>query len=188
VTEATVRDLDCPVMLSGVLEGGLLAMLVHATAARHVLEIGTFSGYSALAMAAALPAGGRITTCELDERHAAAARRHFAAGEAGRLIDLRVGPAAETIAGLPGPFDLVFIDADKSSYVAYYEAVLPKLSPQGLIVVDNTLWGGAVADPADESETTTTIRAFNDHVAADPRTLQVVLPVGDGMTLIRPAP
>ncbi len=184
VTEATHRELEAPQMLSGVLDGGLLMALVHALRASLVLEIGTFSGYSALAMASALSEGGRIVTCEIDEKAAAMARRHFAASPLGDRIDLRLGPAIDTVAALEGPFDLVFIDADKTGYLEYYEAVLPKLAPHGLIAVDNTLWGGRVLDPAEDSESTQAIRTFNDHVLADERTDCVLLPVGDGMTVI----
>jgi caffeoyl-CoA O-methyltransferase len=184
VTETTHRELDRPQMLSGVLDGGLLTALVHAMRPGLVLEIGTFSGYSALAMASALPPGGRVVTCEIDERAAAIARRHFDASPLGERIELRVGPAGDTLLELDGPFELVFIDADKTGYLDYYEAALPKLAPHGLIAVDNTLWGGRVLDPAEESESTQAIRRFNDHVFADERTHCVMLPVGDGMTLI----
>ena len=184
VTETTHRELERPRMLSGVLDGGLLMALVHATQARLVLEIGTFSGYSSLAMASVLPEGGRIVTCEIDEKAAAVARRHFAASPDGERIELRIGPAMQTVDALEGPFDLVFIDADKPGYVGYYEAVLPKLAPNGVIAVDNTLWGGRVLDPSEDSESTRAIREFNDRVQADERTHCVLLPVGDGMTLI----
>jgi caffeoyl-CoA O-methyltransferase len=189
VTETTHRELEMPQMLSGVLDGGLLMALVHATRASLVLEIGTFSGYSSLAMASALPPEGRIVTCEIDERAAEMARRHFAASPLGERIELRLGPAIEAVKTLEGPFDLVFIDADKTGYLDYYEAALPKLAPHGLIVVDNTLWGGRVLDPAEDSDATRAIRRFNDHVLADERTDCVLLPVGDGMTVIwrRPA-
>ena len=181
-TRATLRS---PQMLTGALEGRLLEFLVYATAPRRVLEIGTYSGYSALSMAAALPRDGRIDTCEVDERHAEVARRYVEqAGESGR-ITVHLGPALETIEGLEGEFDLVFIDADKENYVNYYEAVLPRLSERGLIVADNTLWSGRVLDESDESGGTRAIRAFNDHVHGDPRVMCVVLTVRDGVTLIR---
>jgi caffeoyl-CoA O-methyltransferase len=181
---ATDRELGRAYMLSGVLEAGVLTMLVRATRARHVLEIGTLSGVSALAMAAALEPGGRITTCELDADAAALAQQHFDASPFGERVELRLGPALDTIAALPGPFDVVFIDADKGGYIGYYEAVLPKLASHGVIAVDDTLWGGGPADPADVSERTLLMRAFNEHVAADPRAQCVLLPVGDGFTLI----
>jgi caffeoyl-CoA O-methyltransferase len=186
LAEATRVSLGMPIMLSGPVEGRLLETLVWAAAPRLVLEIGTFSGYSALSMVRALPPGGRIVTCELDDEHADFAERHIrAAGEEGR-IEVRRGRALETIAALDGPFDLVFVDADKTGYIAYYEAVLPKLAERGLIVVDNTLRGGEVADGR-PGERARTLAAFNDHVAADTRTVQVVLTIRDGVTLIRRA-
>jgi len=184
VTETTHRELESPQMLSGILDGGLLCALVHATCAQIVLEIGTFSGYSSLAMASALPTGGRIVTCEIDEKNAAVARRHFESSPLGERIELRVGPAMDTISQLEGPLDVVFIDADKTGYLGYYEAVLPKLAPNGVIAVDNTLWGGRVLDPAEDSDNTVALREFNDHVLGDERTECVLLPVGDGMTVI----
>src|SRR5687768_11289027 len=132
-------------MLTGEIEGRFLEFLVFLAQPRVVLEIGTYSGYSALSMAAALPAGARLITCELDPERAAFAGRHIADAGFGDRIEIREGPALDTIAGLDGPFDVVFIDADKPSYRDYYEATLPKLSPRGLIVVDNVLWSGRVA-------------------------------------------
>lgn len=184
LAEETARTLDAPGMMVGPVEGRFLHLLVLATGARRVLEIGTFSGYSALSMAAGLPPGGRLVTCEIDERHAEVARRAVAASPWAAQVDVRVGPALDTLATLDGPFDLVFVDADKANYVAYYEAVLPKLAAGGLLVVDNTLWSGRVLDPADTTEDTVAIRAFNDHVRADPRVVCVQLPVRDGVTLV----
>jgi caffeoyl-CoA O-methyltransferase len=150
-----------------------------------VLEIGTFSGYSALSMASALPPGGRIVTCEVDPRAAEMARRHFQASPWADRIELREGPALATIAELRGRFDLVFIDADKVEYRDYYEAVLPLLSDRGVIAVDNVLWSGRVLDPDDERDDTRAIAAFNDHVATDRRVVAVMLTIRDGLTLIR---
>ena len=181
-TRATLSD---PQMMVGPLEGRFLEMLVHLSGACRVLEIGTFSGYSALSMAPALPAGGRIVTCEVDPEIAAVARRHFENSPWGDRIELRVGPALETIATLEGPFDLVFVDAEKTEYRDYYEAVLPLLSERGVIAVDNVLWSGRVLDPADDSHSTRAIRAFNDHVAADERVVAGMVTVRDGVTLIR---
>jgi len=187
LAEDTHAELECPRMLTGAVEGRFLEMLVHASGARLVLELGTYSGYSALSMAQALPADGRIVSCEISEEHAAFARERIeAAGESGR-IEVRVGPALETIASLGGPFDLVFIDADKESYAAYYEAVLPKLADRGLIAVDNVLWSGRVADPANDEQTTRILREFNDMVRADERVVSVMLTVRDGITLLRRA-
>ena len=181
----TREALSSPQMLTGPIEGTFLATLVFATGARRVLELGTYSGYSALSMAAALPEGGRIVTCEVSEEHAAFAQRHFDASPHGGRIELRLGPALESIAALDGDFDLVFIDADKPSYRDYYEAVLPRLSERGLIVVDNTLWSARVLDPGDDDASGHALVAFNDAVVADPRVTCVVLTVRDGITLIR---
>jgi len=154
-----------------------------------VLEIGTYSGYSALSMAQTLPQDGHIITCELDEERADVAERHIAAAGLADSVEVRRGPALETVNTLDGPFDLVFIDADKGGYLDYYEAVLPKLSDRGLIVVDNVLWSGRVAeDPSDDDEDSTrALRVFNDHVAADERVVNVMLSVRDGVTLVRRA-
>ncbi|MGO8873910.1 MAG: O-methyltransferase [Acidimicrobiales bacterium] len=176
-----------PGMMVGRLEGRFLELLTFALGAQSVLEIGTFGGYSALSMAAGLAPGGRITTCEISDEHAAFARRHIAASPHADRIEVVVGPAIETIAGLPGPFDLVFIDADKAAYPDYFEVVLPKLSPRGLIAADNTLWHGQILDPSDTSGDTVALRAFNDALAVDPRVVVVQTTVRDGVTLIRRA-
>jgi caffeoyl-CoA O-methyltransferase len=183
--EATYASADTPEMIAGPVLGRLLRFLTAMVAPRLVVEIGTFTGYSALAMAGGLPAGGRIVTCELSEERAAFARSWFDRSPYGERIDLRVGPALPTLGALAGPFDLVFIDADKEGYTDYYEAVVPKLAPGGLIVVDNTLRGGDVADPDDDGGRG--MAAFNAHVHSDPRTENVLLTVRDGVTLVRGA-
>jgi caffeoyl-CoA O-methyltransferase len=172
-------------MMVGLLEGRFLETLVWLSGARRILEIGTFTGYSALSMAAALPADGRLTTCEVDAERAEVARRHFDDSPWSDRIELLLGPALDTLAGVDGPFDFVFIDADKRNYANYYDAVLPKLAPRGLIAVDNVLWSGRVLDPADEGEDTVAMRAFNDKVLADDRVTCVMVTVRDGVTLIR---
>ena len=172
-------------MLTGTVEGRLLEALVWAAQPQLVLELGTYSGYSALAMAAALPPGGRIVTCELSDEHADFAQRHIDASPYADRIEVRRGPALESVAALEGPFDLVFIDADKVNYVNYYEAVVPKLAERGLIAADNTLWSGRVAEDEDESEATDAMRTFNDRVRDDDRVVAVMLSVRDGITLIR---
>jgi caffeoyl-CoA O-methyltransferase len=187
LAEETRATLPLPQMLTGTVEGRLIEMLVWASQARRVLEIGTYSGYSALSMAAALPAGGHIDTCEIDEQHAAVARRYIEQSPHADRITVHVGPALETIERLEGDFDFVFIDADKENYVNYYETVLPRLAERGLIAADNTLWSGRVLDRSDESEATRAIKAFNEHVRADRRVVSVMLTVRDGVTLIRPA-
>ncbi|MGI8513140.1 MAG: O-methyltransferase [Solirubrobacteraceae bacterium] len=181
----TRETLPAPQMLTGTVEGRFLELLVWAARPRLVLELGTFSGYSALSMAPALPEGGRIVTCEVSDVHADVAQRHIDQSPHAASIEIRRGPALETIADLDGPFDLVFIDADKPGYVAYYDAVLPKLGERGLILADNTLWSGRVADPSDTDERTEGMRAFNEHVRADTRVVSVMLSVRDGITLIR---
>jgi caffeoyl-CoA O-methyltransferase len=185
----TRETLRSPQMLTGDIEGRFLEFLVFLARPRLVLEIGTYSGYGALSMAGALPPDGRIITCELLDEHADVAERHIAAAGMADRIDVRRGPASATIATLEGPFDLVFIDADKEGYLDYYEAVLPKLSSDGLIVVDNVLWSGRVAAPPsdDDEESTAALRVFNDHVAADERVVNVTLTVRDGVMLVRRA-
>lgn len=185
LAEETRSSTDLPAMMVGPLEGHFLAMLVFAVRPRSVLEIGTFTGYSALAMAEALPPDGRIVTCELSDLHADIAERHIKASPWADRIDLRRGPALDTIEGLPGPFDLVFIDADKTGYSAYFDAVVDKLAPHGLLVVDNVLQFGGVANPLDTTPDVVALREFNAKVLADPRVEQVVLTVREGVTLVR---
>jgi len=189
LAEETRETLECPQMLTGEVEGRMLEFLVFLARPNIVLEIGTYSGYSALSMAQTLPADGHIITCELDDERADVAERHIAGAGFADRVKVRRGPALDTVAALDGPFDLVFIDADKAGYHDYYEAVLPKLSARGLIVVDNVLWSGRVAqEPSDEDEDSTrALRAFNDHVAADERVANVMLTVRDGVTLVRRA-
>jgi predicted O-methyltransferase YrrM len=179
LTAETEATMEWPGMLTGPVAGRLLELLVWSAQPRRVLEIGTFTGHSALAMAAALPEDGRIDCCELDPERAAFAQRYFDRSPDGGKITLHVGPALETIGRLEGSFGFVFIDADKEGYVDYYEAVLPRLTEHGLIVADNTLADGRVLDGS------AAVAAFNEHVAADPRSEQVLLSVRDGMTLIR---
>ena len=185
LAEETRATLNAPQMLTGTVEGRFLEALVWTARPHLVLELGTYSGYSALAMAAALPPGGRIFTCEVSDEHADFAQRHIDASPYADRIDLRRGPALDTVAALDGPFDLVFIDADKPNYVNYYDAVLPKLSDRGLIAADNTLWSGKVAGDEDQSDATVALRAFNDRVRDDERVVCVMLSVRDGITLIR---
>ena len=175
---------ESPQMMVGRIEGNFLALLVRTLRARRVLELGTFTGYSSIAMARALPADGRLITCDVNEETTEIARRY--AQEAGVVdrIDYRLGPALETVGGLDGEFDLVFIDADKVNYVNYYEATLPLLAASGLMVVDNTLWSGRVADPQEDDESVRAIRELNDHVRDDPRVDNVLLTVRDGMNLV----
>jgi caffeoyl-CoA O-methyltransferase len=180
----TREQTTAPQMMVGLLEGRFLGVLVRTLRARRVLELGTFTGYSSISMALALPPGGRVITCDVDEETMAIARRYAEEAGVADRIDFRLGPGLETIAGLDGPFELVFIDADKENYVNYYEATLPLLADSGLMVVDNTLWSGRVADPGEEDENTRAIRALNDRVRDDPRVENVLLTVRDGMNLV----
>ena len=156
----TAANTASPGMMSGLVEARLLEMLVVATGARHVLEVGTFTGVGTLTMAAALADGGRVTTLERDEAMAAVARRHFAESPYGERIELIVGDAVQTIAQLDGPFDLVYIDAAKVQYPDYYEGVLPKLAPRGVIVADNLFRAGATLDPSHTDANTEGMRTF----------------------------
>jgi caffeoyl-CoA O-methyltransferase len=184
VAAVTRERTQAPQMRSGLVEARLLEALVVAAGATRVLEIGTFTGYGALAIAARLPAGGSVITIESAEEYAALARDHIAASPDAAKIDLRVADARELVPALDGPLDLVFVDAWKPDYAHYYEAVLPKLADRGLIVCDNVLWSGAVLDEDDDSENTRALRAFNDQVQADARVSNALLTVGDGLLVI----
>ena len=170
-------------MLSGQLEGTLLQMLIASMRARRVLEIGTFTGFSAQMMAAALPDDGELITCDVDPQAIEVARSFFQRSPHGHKISLREGPALETMRSLDPSFDLIFIDADKESYIAYYEEALRPLAPTGVIAVDNVLWSGRVLDPKEERDRA--IVAFNEHVSRDKRVVNVILTVRDGIMLIR---
>jgi caffeoyl-CoA O-methyltransferase len=183
LADETRRTMRAPQMLTGPVEGRVLELLVHATAARRVLEIGTFTGYAALSMAAALPEDGRLDTCDVEPAHVEVARRYVSQSPHAAKITIHLGPALDTIAQLEGEFDFVFIDADKRNYDSYYEAVLPRLSERGLIAIDNTLWSGRVLDPQDDD--TRAIVALNDKLAGDERVVCVQLTVRDGITLVR---
>ena len=175
-------------MQIGAEQGALLQLLARLMRARRCLEIGTFTGYSALVVARALPAGGKLICCDLSEAWTAIARRFWKrAGVAGK-IDLRLAPALETLDALlarggAGRFDFAFIDADKANYLAYYERCLKLVRRGGLIAADNTLWGGSVADARDQSVDTRAIRAFNRRLLRDRRVDMALVPVGDGLTL-----
>jgi predicted O-methyltransferase YrrM len=171
-------------------EGAFLALLVRILGARKVLEIGTFTGYSSTAMALALPADGRIVCCDVSKEWTDVARRAWTDAGVADRVDLRLGPALDTLeqllaSGEAGSFDLVFIDADKANYAGYYEAALQLVRPGGLIAIDNVLWSGRVADPAETDESTTAIRELNDAIAADERVDVSMIPLADGLTLAR---
>lgn len=184
--QETHAQLDMPQMQVGRVEGQFLRMLVQITGARNVLEIGTFSGYSGLAMASALPDDGKLVTCDIDPVATGMARRYFDDSPWGHKIQIELRPALETIASLResgATFDLVFIDADKGGYVDYYEGVFPMVPSGGLILADNTLWSGAVLDPKDASDHA--IVRYNTHVAGDERVEHVLLSVRDGIMMAR---
>ncbi len=170
-------------------QGELLAMLTSLVGARFAVEVGTFTGYSSLSIASGLAEGGRLLCCDVSLEWTDIAREHWALAGVDDRIELRIAPAIETLRALPADtvVDFAFIDADKGGYLDYYEELLARLAPHGLICVDNTLWSGAVIDPAVTDDNTEALRRFNDHVAADARTRQVIVPIGDGLTLIRRA-
>lgn len=169
-------------------QGQFMAFLTRLIGARRYLEIGTFTGYSALAVALALPDDGQVVACDISPEWTAIAQRYWSRAGVAHRIQLELRPALETLehlraAGQAGTFDLAFIDADKTEYLAYYEHALALLRPGGLIMVDNTLWDGAVVDPNDREPDTEAIRAFNRHVQQDPRVALSLVPIGDGLTL-----
>ena len=168
-------------------QGSLLALFVGIVGARNVVEVGTFTGYSSLAMARALPAGGRLLCCDVSEEWTAVARRYWAEAGVADRITLRIAPALQTLRDLPtdDPIDLAFIDADKTGYASYYEEILGRMRSGGVILVDNTLWSGRILDDSDTTADTAALRAFNDMVVADHRVESYLLPVADGLTLIR---
>ncbi len=168
-------------------EGALLTLLARLIGARSAVEVGTFTGYSAIAIARGLVPGGRLLCCDVNAEWTAIAQRYWErAGGAAPHTHPRA-PALETLRALPrtAALDLAFVDADKPNYLAYYEELLPRLRPNGLLVFDNVLWAGQVADPTDHDASTAALRALNDHVARDPRVDAVMLPVADGVTLVR---
>jgi caffeoyl-CoA O-methyltransferase len=174
-------------MQIGAVQGAFMTALIGLLRPRFAVEVGTFTGYSALAVARALPDGARLLCCDISEEWTAIAREHWARAGVADRIDLRLAPALETLRGLPSdtPVDFAFIDADKENYINYYEELVPRLGPRGVILVDNVLWGGAVTDPTRDDSATEALRAFNAHAAADPRVLVALLPVGDGLSVIK---
>ncbi|CAN5591724.1 O-methyltransferase [soil metagenome] len=172
--------------LVGPVVGRFLAMLVHLTGARRVLEIGTYTGYSALCVAEALPPDGHVVTCEVDPDHARMAAEHIAGTPYKDQIEIRLGRALKTVAGLEGPFDMVHIDAERTGYAAYLAAVLPKLAPGGFVVANNVLWKGQVLDAERRDAETRAMADFNTAVAHDATLDVVMLTVGEGLTIIRP--
>jgi caffeoyl-CoA O-methyltransferase len=184
LAEETRAKTTAPQMMVGRIEGRFLATLVALSGARRILEFGTFTGYSSISMASALPPDGKVITLDVDPEATAIARRYMDESGHGDKIEIRLGPALETLQDIAGPFDLVFIDADKPNYVNYYEAALPLLADDGLLIADNVLWSGRVVED-DGDESTSAIKEFNEHVQADDRVVSVMLTVRDGMTLVR---
>jgi caffeoyl-CoA O-methyltransferase len=168
------------------LQGAFMELLVRAVGARRALEIGTFTGYSALCIARGLPADGRLLCCDVNETWTAIGRRYWDEAGVGPKIELRIGPAIDTVRALPAEeqFDLAFVDADKSGYPDYIEAIVPRLRTGGLILVDNTLRSGTVTEPDVTDADTAAMRRFNDNVASDERLWSVLLPIADGLTLL----
>jgi len=167
-------------------EGTFLTLLVRAIGARSAIEIGTFTGASAIAIARGLPQDGRLLCCDVSDEWTAIARRYFRAAALEAKIELRIAPAIETLRALSPStrFDFAFLDADKTSYAAYYEELLPRLRPGGLIVIDNALWGGRVIDESDQSESTRAIRGLNERIAKDERVDAVLVPIADGVMVV----
>jgi caffeoyl-CoA O-methyltransferase len=174
-------------------QGAFLTLLTRLIGARRAIEVGTFTGYSALCIARGLPPDGRLLCCDVSEEWTAIARRHWERAGVAHRIELVLAPALQTLdarlaGGEAGRYDFAFIDADKTGYLAYYERLMQLVRPGGLIVVDNTLWSGDVANPANRNPDTVAIREFNDRLLADPRIELSLLPLGDGLTLARRRP
>lgn len=187
IVRATHLHMINPRMMSGHLQGRILKMLVEMTGSRRIIEIGTFSGYSALCMAEGLPADGTIDTIEVDDEQEDFIRRQLSRAPHGVKVSLHIGDALDVIPTLNGPYDMAFIDADKRSYRLYYELLLPLMSTGGIILADNTLWDGKVLDPspAPGDHQTIAIKEFNNFIATDTRVEKVILPLRDGLTIIR---
>lgn len=183
--EETQRTMEYAQMLVGPLEGAFLKMMTQLVGATRVLEIGMFTGYSALCFAEALPADGRVITCEVDESSAALGRKHFAKSPHGRKIEIRLGLALDTMRELSGPFDVIFIDADKVNYSNYYRRALDLLSPTGVILIDNVLWDGDVLKQPPLDEKTAAIQELNRTVANDPGVTAVLVTIRDGVLVVR---
>lgn len=187
LVERTAALGDVSGMQIGAEQTALMGVLARLTGARRAVEVGTFTGLSALAVARNLAPGGRLVCCDVSEEWTAIGREAWAEAGVADRIDLRIGPAAETLAGDllvdDGPIDMAFVDADKAGYVAYHDLLVPRLRPGGLLAVDNTLWSGTVVEPDEADANRTALRAYNDHAIADDRVDTVMLTIGDGLTL-----
>ena len=181
----TQRTMEYPQMLVGPLEGAFLKMMTQLVGAKRVLEIGMFTGYSALCFAEALPEDGTVITCDIDEKAAAVARRYIAQAPCGSKISIRMGPALDTMRRLDGPFDLIFIDADKTNYLNYYRRSLDLLAPNGVILIDNVLWSGEVLKQPPPDESTAAIQELNRTVSTDSRVTAVLVTIRDGILVVR---
>ena len=179
--EETYASTELPQMQVGHLVGCFLTLMTRLSGARRAVEVGTFTGYSSLAIAEGLKADGELITCDINPDTTKLAQRYWAAAPWGSKINARLGPALQTLQSLKGPFDLAFIDADKGNYVQYWEALVPLMRPGGFILADNVLWSGAVLDPQDDD--TKALVAFSRHVAQDTRVEQTLLTIRDGLTL-----
>jgi caffeoyl-CoA O-methyltransferase len=168
-------------------QGMFMTLLTRITGARRALEVGTFTGYSSICIARGLPSGGKLTCCDVSEEWTSVARRYWQLAGVSDKIELRLAPAVQTLRDMPASesFDIAFIDADKGGYVSYWDEVVPRMRTGGVILVDNTLWDGYVADPARADGNVELIRKFNDHAAADDRVEIVMLTIGDGLTMAR---
>ncbi|HBP89225.1 MAG TPA: class I SAM-dependent methyltransferase [Nitrospirales bacterium] len=186
--EETYRTINSPQMVVGPLEGAFLKVMALSIGARRVLEIGTFTGYSALCFAESLPEDGKVLTCDVDPESTAMAKRYWGQSPHGAKIDLRLAPALETMATLTGSFDLIFIDADKANYVHYFRQALNLISDHGLILIDNVLWNGDVLKLPAPDTNTAVIQELNRVVHAEPRVSAVLLTIRDGIFLIKPRP
>lgn len=168
-------------------QGAFMTLVARLIGAKNAIEVGTFTGYSALCIARGLPEDGKLVCCDVSDEWTSIGRPYWEKAGVADRIDLRIAPAIETLRALPEErsFDLAFIDADKTSYAAYYEELLKRIRPGGLILVDNVLWSGSVVDASNDQESTVAIRSFNDLVAKDARVEAVMIPLSDGLTLIR---
>ena len=185
--EETQRTMEYAQMVVGPLEGSFLKMMTRLVGAKRVLEIGMFTGYSALCFAEALPEDGTVITCEVDERSAALARRYIPQAPYGSKISIRMGPALDTMGTLTDPFDLIFIDADKTNYLNYYHRSLDLLTPNGVILIDNVLWSGEVLKQPPSDDATAAIQELNRTVAVDRRVTAVLVTIMDGILVVRRA-
>lgn len=184
--EETYRAMDCPQMVVGPLEGAFLKVMAMSVGAKRILEIGTFTGYSALCFAESLPDDGEVITCDIDPESTALAKKYWAESPHGSKIQLRLAPAMETLAEVTGSFDLIFIDADKANYVNYFQRALELIAPTGVILIDNVLWSGDVLKSPPPDSNTEAIQELNRLIHAESRVSAVLLTIRDGIFLIKP--